>query len=79
MGYMKDKWIEQMEPKPHEWGRRWIPVGERMPAEGTIVLAWDGTRIVFVYARDGQWIDTLYGWVIPDGPTHWMPLPEPPV
>jgi hypothetical protein len=67
-----------MEPKPYEWGRRWIPVGERLPAEGTVVLAWDGKRLAFGYARAGQWIDTLYGWVIPDGPSHWMPLPEPP-
>ena len=38
MGYMKDKWIEQMEPKPHEWERRWIPVGERLPKRGDRVL-----------------------------------------
>jgi hypothetical protein len=42
------------------------------------VLAWNGKRVVFGYARDGNWIDTLYGWVIPNGPSHWMPLPEPP-
>ena len=57
---------------------RWIPVTEQMPVDRTVVLAWNGTRVVFGYARDGQWIDTLYHWVIPDGPTHWMPLPEPP-
>jgi hypothetical protein len=34
--------------------------------------------VVFGCRRDGDWIDTLYGWVITDGPSHWMPLPEPP-
>ena len=57
---------------------KWIPVSERMPEDGVVVLAWNGKRVVFGYARDGEWIDTLYGWVIPNGPTHWMPLPEPP-
>jgi len=56
----------------------WIPATERMPEDGVVVLAWQGKRVVFGYARDGQWIDTLYGWVIPNGPTHWMPLPQPP-
>ena len=43
MGHMKDKWIEQMEPKPHEWERRWIPVEERLPKEyETVLVATDG-------------------------------------
>lgn len=57
---------------------RWIPVAEQMPEDHTVVLVWRGTRVMFGYARGSQWIDTLYGWVIPDGPTHWMPLPGPP-
>ena len=57
---------------------RWIPVTERLPADRTVVLAWNGKRVAFGYVRDGSWIDTLYGWFIPNGPTHWMPLPEPP-
>jgi len=56
----------------------WIPVAERLPTDRTVVLAWQGKRVVFGYSRDGQWIDTLYGWVIPNGPSHWMPLPAPP-
>ncbi len=56
---------------------RWIPVSERLPDDRQIVLAWRG-KVVFGYCRDGQWIDTLYGWAIPDGPSHWMPLPAPP-
>ena len=59
------------------WG--WIPVAERLPPDGTVVLACRGTRVVFcLCGRDDQWIDTLYGWTILDGPSHWMPMPSPP-
>jgi hypothetical protein len=58
--------------------RQWIPATQRMPDDGVVVMAWLGRRVVFGYSRDGEWIDTLYGWVIPNGPTHWMPLPLPP-
>ena len=56
----------------------WIRASERMPDAGKVVLAWLGGRVVFGYCRDGAWIDTLYGWTVPNGPTHWMPLPDPP-
>jgi hypothetical protein len=56
----------------------WIPVVERLPPDRTVVLAWSGKRVAFGYISDGNWIDTLYGWVIPNGPTHWMPFPAPP-
>ena len=59
-------------------GMEWISADERLPPDGTVVLAWNGKRVVFGYDRDGDWIDTLYGWVIPSGPSHWMPLPAPP-
>ncbi len=57
---------------------RWIAVSERLPPDKTVVLAWSGKRVAFGYVSDGNWIDTLYGWFIPNGPSHWMPLPEPP-
>jgi hypothetical protein len=57
---------------------RWVSVAERLPPDRTVVLAWNGRRVVFGYARDGNWIDTLYGWAIPNGPSHWMPMPSPP-
>jgi hypothetical protein len=59
-------------------GMEWISVDERMPPDKTVVLAWSGKRVAFGYVSDGNWIDTLYGWFIPNGPSHWMPLPEPP-
>jgi hypothetical protein len=57
---------------------RWVRTTDWMPEDGVVVMAWNGKRVCYGYARDGQWIDTLYGWVIPNGPTHWMPLPAPP-
>ena len=38
MGYLKHQEIEAMEPKPHEWDRRWIPVDESLPDDGAKVL-----------------------------------------
>ena len=55
----------------------WISVTERLPPESTVVLGWTN-RVVFSFWHDGGWVDTLYGWHLPTGPTHWMPLPAPP-
>jgi hypothetical protein len=81
MGYMKDKWIEQMEPKPHEWERRWIPVGERLPDRNEIVLATDQDGVTvgsYSPMLDDWW--TLHGDRMAPGAvvTNWMPLPKPP-
>lgn len=56
---------------------RWIPVTERLPPDGVLVLAYR-KRCEYGFRRDGQWIDTLYGGVLGNGPSHWMPLPAPP-
>jgi hypothetical protein len=79
MGHMKDKWIEQMEPKPHEWERRWIPVGERLPQPDVDVLvhfAISGFEIGCIEGLSGGWLCARD--VCRDEATHWMPLPEPP-
>ena len=81
MGYYKDKWIEQMQPKPHEWERRWIPVEERLPDEGSGgVLGFRRSDIAagehsygMAWNHGGK-----LAWNEPMTPTHWMPLPEPP-
>ena len=56
---------------------RWIPVSEMLPPDEVVVLAYRN-RCEYGFRRDGVWIDTLYGGVLGNGPSHWMPLPEPP-
>ena len=88
MGYMKDKWIEQMEPKPHEWERRWIPVSERLPPNDDWVLGFqkwlpdvykcdEGVMACWYYHRKSEWKTCEEYDTLPNI-THWMPLPEPP-
>jgi hypothetical protein len=89
MGYVKDRWIEAMQPTPQDWERRWIPVSERLPEEGVNVLAWlaDRSRAVVAYRRDKWWDGTdeelnfhSYTKVNDaEAPTHWMPLQPPEV
>ena len=54
--------------------RRWIPVTERLPEFGDVVLVCDSKGYVnkdFRYEADGK-------WKLTDFVRHWMPLPEPP-
>ena len=60
---------------------RWISVEERLPEDGVDVLIYDRENLEAPISsashRSGR------GWVCDlelyfDGPTHWMPLPEPP-
>jgi hypothetical protein len=85
MGYVKDRWIEAMQPTPQEWERRWIAVSERLPEEDEDVLVMtaegkfaSGGMHVASLDEDGVWYPSHGdGWEFPDV-THWMPLPEPP-
>ena len=77
MGHMKDKWIEQMEPKPHEWERRWIPVEERVPEDGVRVLAHYDGRVFTAERFEGIW-HWIEGNTFTPHVEHWMPMPEPP-
>jgi hypothetical protein len=66
----------------HYFGSKWIPVSERLPKHGEIVvcyLKWKDTRILqrdnyndmwFGYGRGDDWKG--------ENVTHWMPLPTPP-
>lgn len=53
----------------------WQPIASA-PKDGSPILTWDG-EAMFVVEWDAQsWYDAD-AW--PRQPTHWMPLPSPPV
>jgi len=63
----------------------WIPVTERLPEDGSDVLAYlknaDNSRIAAANYYKGTWQDCVMGrlYLTEEGfVTHWMPLPEPP-
>ena len=60
--------------------RRWIPVGERLPADNVAVLCWvDGCGAEMVWREKGQWFLSFAGYPISDSTyTHWQPLPPGP-
>jgi len=53
----------------------WISVEDRLPDDDVDVLIHGGTFGVG-YREDDTWYELL-PWT--KSPTHWMPLPEPPV
>lgn len=60
--------------------RRWVPVGERLPADNVAVLCCgDGIGAEMVWRENGQWHLSWVGTPISDSTyTHWMPLPQGP-
>lgn len=65
-----DMAIEALEQEP-----KWIPVSERLPKIGEIVLItdtlWNGRRVSIDWRNDEQWVRNGQ-YVI-----AWQPLPEP--
>ncbi len=64
----------------------WISVSESLPEQGSEVFIFrDGNRIVAEFYSDSWWLHSLesdsYTYEIPTGylPTHWQPLPAPPI
>ena len=60
--------------------RRWIPVGERLPADNVAVLCCgDGIGAEMVWREQGKWHLSFVGTQIgPSTYTHWQPLPPGP-
>lgn len=52
----------------------WIPCNERMPADGDLVLVWDGKYRYTCFRMVGFWQSRIDETTI----THWMELPAPP-
>ena len=58
---------------------KWIPVTERLPEDGTEVLAFNKTGFAYVDCwTDGKWKINSMVDEEHESVTHWMPLPEPP-
>jgi len=57
--------------------RRWVPVGERLPADNVAVLCCgEGIGAEMVWREHGKWHLSFNGTYISDSTyTHWQPLP----
>ena len=59
--------------------KRWIPVEERMPDDGIIVLLSDGHHCDSgLYDADGDYFEIDHAFIDPNGVTQWKPFPEAP-
>lgn len=57
---------------------QWIPVSERLPADGCIVVGYADEHTIDIttfHADDGRFWCLRGGWF---NATHWFPLPESP-
>ncbi len=60
--------------------QKWIPVSERLPKHGDIILCYTKYREISVFQWDSaaeRWLTNTWDYR-KDSITHWMPLPEPP-
>lgn len=75
-------WLDEAADAIEELSKpRWIPVTERLPEDGSDVLAYLDSRITAANYYKETWQDCVMGrlYLTEEGfVTHWMPLPEPP-
>jgi hypothetical protein len=57
---------------------KWIPVTERLPELNAPCLVYNKAQPMMVGWRIDDKRFSIPGSFLPDHPTHWMPLPEPP-
>ena len=60
------------------WENRWIPVSERLPELNVPCIVYNKSQPTMVGWRIDDKRFRIPGSYLPDHPTHWMPLPEPP-
>lgn len=76
----KETIVPALMDKIEELEQRWIPVTERLPENGQVVIVcdirenWTGC---WEYRYGGEWADNYLTFSTSDI-THWMPIPEPP-
>lgn len=56
----------------------WIPVSERLPELNAPCLLYNESQPMMVGWRIDDKRFRIPGSFLPDHPTHWMPLPQPP-
>lgn len=79
--------IEILSTPPTETEEGWIRVEDRLPAfEKSVLLFWEKTKHVedgTIYEYEevaGKWYHVLFdGESLNDEPSHWRPLPSPPL
>lgn len=57
---------------------KWIPVTERLPELNVPCLVYNKSQPTMVGWRIDDKRFRIPGSYLPDHPTHWMPLPQPP-
>jgi hypothetical protein len=58
--------------------QKWIPVTERLPELYVPCLVYNKSQPTMVGWRIDDKRFRIPGSYLPDHPTHWMPLPQPP-
>lgn len=57
---------------------KWQPI-ETAPQNSREVLVWTGYVYYLATRSDGVWLCAIDGTEMAGQPTHWMPLPAPPL
>jgi hypothetical protein len=56
----------------------WRPI-DTVPDDAKSILGWNGEEVGQAVRGDGRWIMINHFMESHPEPTHWMPLPDPPV
>ncbi|MCY1289958.1 hypothetical protein D9M70_390750 [compost metagenome] len=70
------RWVVLEEDHLKVLNAKWTPVGDGLPAEDEIVLAFNGESIRTAWQHNSFWFGK--SWSDDVDVTHWMPLPAAP-